>query len=109
MSAATIKARRITGGAIVTITRSDGRIHRHKVGLRRYNRLRDTLACHLSIGGNKFMRNGFEGHFLVAGLADSRRWVARFRFPRPRHWRPQFGEQLSLLDLSRKTNDESEQ
>lgn len=40
---ATIKARRLTGGAVITITRADGRVHHYRVGLRRYRRMADIL------------------------------------------------------------------
>lgn len=84
----TIKARRITGGAIVTITRADGRVHRHRIGLRRYHRLLDTLTVHRGLYGGDFRRHGFAcGMETVAGLAASRHWAARHGNPGAKHWR----------------------
>ncbi|MDR1424281.1 MAG: hypothetical protein LBI92_06750 [Azoarcus sp.] len=86
---ANIKARRITGGAVVTVTRLDGRRHRYRVGLRRYNRLRDMLNVHLGTYGGYFSKNGFDVDLREAqGFADARRWIACCRFDarRRRHW-----------------------
>lgn len=84
----TIKARRVSGGAVVTVERSDGRVRRYRVGLRRYNRLHDTLVCHFGLHGGSFLRHGFEcGLREVQGLADARRWAARQRGHRAKHWR----------------------
>lgn len=72
----TIKARRVTGGAIVTVARADGRTHRHQVSLRRYKALRGTLTVHQGLAGGYFTHNGFECRLRdVAGLAESSRWV----------------------------------
>jgi hypothetical protein len=80
-----IRAYRISGGAIVSVTRADGRLHRHRVGLRRYNRLIDTLVSHLGVCGGDFTRRGFECQLReVRGLADARRWAARHR---AKYWR----------------------
>jgi len=71
----TIKARRVSGGAVVTVARADGRTHRHQVSLRRYRALRGALTVHE--GGN-FTHNGFECRLRdVAGMAASLRWVKR--------------------------------
>jgi hypothetical protein len=83
-----IKARRVPGGAVVTVIRADGRMHRHRVGLRRYNRLADTLVSHFGLYGGSFTRNGFECRLReVQGLADARRWAARNSSRRAKHWR----------------------
>jgi hypothetical protein len=77
-AAAQIKARRITGGATIRITRADGREHRYRVGLRRYRRLADILGVSRNVSGS-FTRHGFDVRLRsVAGLADSRRWLDRF-------------------------------
>ncbi|MGQ0711006.1 MAG: hypothetical protein ACT4NV_14815 [Rhodoferax sp.] len=83
-----IKAYRVPGGAVVTVCRADGRVHRHRVGLRRYNRLADTLGSHLGLYGGSFTRNGFECRLReVQGLADARRWAARNSSRRSQHWK----------------------
>ncbi|MDR1351468.1 MAG: hypothetical protein LBJ59_11980 [Zoogloeaceae bacterium] len=85
---ANVMGRRITGGAVVTIIRSDGRKRRYRVGLRRYNRLRDVLAAHLGTCGGDFRRSGFEVDLReVRGFSDARKWFARFHGAhKPRHW-----------------------
>ncbi|QBP09830.1 hypothetical protein [Cupriavidus metallidurans] len=86
-SPAHIKARRITGGAIVTVERADGRCHRYRVSLRRYNRLKDTLVVHHGTGGGWFFRHGFECSLhSVTGFADARRWVVKHDGGRAKHW-----------------------
>lgn len=83
-----VKARRISGGAVVTVCRTDGRMHRYQVSLRRYKRLRDTLTVHLGLAGGSFMHHGFECQLRdVQGLADSRRWAARNAPRRSNHWK----------------------
>lgn len=85
--AATIHARRITGGAIVTVTRPDGRVRRHHVGLRRFNRLADTLVAHRAVAGGEFTRNGFDlALHNVEGLQEARAWAALAN-RRQKHWR----------------------
>lgn len=75
---ATIKARRVPGGAVVRVIRSDGRDHRHQVGLRRYRALHATLVAHGGTSGGWFTRNGFEVRLKdVSGLDESRQWVKR--------------------------------
>lgn len=85
---ASIKARRVTGGAIVTVQRADGRLHRYRVSLRRYNRLRDILVCHRGVGSGWFLRSGFECDLrVISGFADARRWVVRTSSGRrAKHW-----------------------
>ncbi|MBK1683416.1 hypothetical protein [Rhodoferax fermentans] len=74
----TIKARRVTGGAVVTVVRADGRTHRHQVSLRRYRALRGALTVHDGLAGGNFTHNGFECRLRdVAGMAASLRWVKR--------------------------------
>ena len=85
---AEIKARRITGGAIVRVKRN-GYEHSYRVSLRRYNRLTDTLVAHLGAVSNNGTRNGFETRLLaVDGLRESRQWAARHGRPRAKHWQP---------------------
>ena len=84
---ATISARRITGGAIVTVTRGD-HVRRYRVGLRRYNRLADILTCHLGTWGGVFTTQKIETVLIsVEGLTEARRWAQRYGFPRAKHWR----------------------
>ena len=90
MNSTTIKARRITGGAIVTVSRADGRTHRHRVGLRRYSRLADILATVHGASGWT-MRSGFVFALRSArGFADARGWLERYYIGtrRPKHWAP---------------------
>jgi hypothetical protein len=87
---ATLKARRLTGGAVITVTRADGRVHCHRVGLRRYNRLADVLAALPGTGG-AFGKNGFDATLrTVAGFAETRKWIQRHyaNSRQPKHWRP---------------------
>lgn len=86
---ATIKARRRTGGAVITVTRADGRVHCHRVGLRRYNRLADMLASMLN-GTGFFCKNWFEARLrTVEGFAEARERLLRYyaNTRRPKHWR----------------------
>jgi hypothetical protein len=82
---AIIKARRVTGGAVVTVMR-DGITRRHRVGLRRYNILRDVMASHRDRGCD-FRRNGFEVWMGdITGLRETRIWAQTKGNPRGRHW-----------------------
>lgn len=84
---AEIRARRVKGGAIVRVIRN-GCEHRYRVGLRRYNRLQDTLVVHENTAGGAFTGHGFEARLLdVAGLRESREWVQRYGNRRAKHWR----------------------
>jgi hypothetical protein len=81
----TIKARRVTGGAVVTVQRN-GYTHCYRVSLRRYNRLQDTLVVHPG-AGSSFARSGFEKRLQsVEGLRESRLWAARNANRRAKHW-----------------------
>lgn len=74
----TIKARRVKGGAVVTVQRADGRTHRYQVGLRRYRVLRGILTVHDGVVAGYFQHNGFECRLRgVSGMDASRRWVER--------------------------------
>ena len=85
---AEIKARRITGGAIVRVMRN-GYEHSYRVSLRRYNRLADTLVAHLGTAGSNGTRSGFETSLRsVDGLREARQWAARHGRPRAKHWQP---------------------
>ena len=81
-----IRARRVKGGAVVTVSRADGRVHRHNVSLRRYNRLCDTLVVHHGVAGGAFLRHGFVCHLReVQGLREARCWAQR-QASRAKHW-----------------------
>jgi len=83
--AAEIKARRVTGGAIVRVQRN-GCTHCYRISLRRYNRLKDTLVVHPG-AGSEFRRSGFEKRLqTVDGLRESRLWAARNASHRAKHW-----------------------
>ncbi len=74
----TIKARRVSGGAVVTVARADGRIHRYQVGLCRYRALRGALTVHDGLAAGYFTHGGFECRLRdVAGMAAALRWVKR--------------------------------
>ena len=86
---ATIKARRLTGGAVITVTRADGRSRQYRVGLRRYNRLADILAVTKGTSGWAD-RHGYSVDLRsLAGLAESRRYMERHYggARKPKHWR----------------------
>lgn len=75
---ATIKARRVRGGAVVRVVRDDGRENSYRVGLRRYRALNATLVAHDGTLGGWFTSNGFEARLKdVTGLDKSRQWVKR--------------------------------
>jgi hypothetical protein len=80
-----IQASPVTGGALVAIQRADGRRHVHLVGLRRYTRLRDTLAAHSCCRGT-FLRRKFNCVMdSVRGLTDVRRFLTGF-YTHEKHW-----------------------
>jgi hypothetical protein len=73
--AATLRARRVTGGAV---QRAEGRRHRYRVGLKRYHRLHDVLLIPRGIAGAAFLRGRYECNLVaVKGFADARRALKR--------------------------------
>ena len=80
-----IQARRIKGGAVVTVTRA-GRTRRYRVGLRRFNQLKWVSAVWLAAHGYVGRDSADLRLSDVAGYWETVRWLLAHGSDKAKRW-----------------------